>query len=182
MESVAAETWKAIPGFEGKYEVSDFGRVKSLDRIVTRVCRWGVKDFRWKGRIMTPTDHKGWLVVKLGACKKMWGVHQLVAMAFIGPCPAGLVVDHVDTNKHNNVPSNLEYVTDVENTKRQYKTGLLDNRGETNGKAVLNDELVRRIREYPKSIPAKKVAAELGLKPHNVSQVRNGRWAHVAVT
>jgi hypothetical protein len=127
------EEWRPIPGFEGKYEISNKGRIKSLDRIVYRNHRCGrVIAFRWKGRIMASVYHKGYCVNKLGSDKRLLGVHQMVAWAFIGPCPEGMVVNHIDGNKHNNRPENLEYVTPRENTLHQYRIGLLDNSGENN--------------------------------------------------
>jgi hypothetical protein len=132
MESVHEE-WRPIPGFEGKYEVSSKGRVKSVDRIVERTCRWGVRSFRWTGRILSPVVHKGYLVTKLGGDKRQLGIHRLVAWAFIGPQINGIVVNHIDGNKQNNTPENLEYVTNTENVRHAYRTGLLDNRGEKNG-------------------------------------------------
>lgn len=176
------ELWKAIPGFEGKYEASNQGRIRSLDRISIRPDRWGnMTKYRLKGRILgLDPHHTGYLVVKLGRADKQYRVHQLVAITWIGPTPEGMVVSHSDDNKWNNAVRNLEYMTNPENVKRAYRTGRLSNCGETNGKAVLTDDLVRKILEFPRTVSARKVAMELGLKKHNVDSVRQGRgWKHI---
>lgn len=123
MDSIA-EIWKPIPGFEGKYEASSEGRIKSLDREITRPNRWGAETtVKWRGRILVAIENKdGYLQTKLGECKKPWGVHQLVAMAFHGYPPRGMTVDHIDTNKRNNRPENLEYVTAAENVRREWQS------------------------------------------------------------
>jgi hypothetical protein len=128
MDSVA-ETWKPVPGFHN-YEASSLGRVRSLTRTV-RCVRHGHEGTRVRrGVVLKPTPNKGYLVVKLANDSRIvtYGVHQVVAMAFHGACPSGLVVDHINTVKTDNRPENLEYVTNSENVKRQYQTGLLTNK------------------------------------------------------
>lgn len=99
------EQWRAIPGYEGRYEVSDRGRVRSL--------------VRGKAKIMVaPIDRYGYarLSLRISGGRRNWRVHQLVALAFIGPCPPGLDVLHGDGVKTNCIPSNLRYGTQSENT------------------------------------------------------------------
>ena len=107
------EEWKPIKGYEGLYEVSNMGRVKSL--------HYG------KERIMsTPDDSSGYKRVKLTKqITKGKQVHRLVAEAFI-PNPMNLlVVNHLDGDKHNNCVSNLEWCSNKENTNHAIKTGLM---------------------------------------------------------
>ena len=107
------EEWKPIKGYEGLYEVSNMGRVKSL--------RYG------KERIMsTPDNSIGYRNVTLvKRAHKQKRVHRLVAEAFI-PNPMNLpVVNHLDGDKHNNCVSNLEWCTKKENTNHAIKTGLM---------------------------------------------------------
>jgi hypothetical protein len=120
--------WRSVPGFE-HYEVSSHGEVRSIDRDVpTRHHGWeGTR--RLKGKTLKQFDNKdGYPVVSMGAKSKVYGVHQLVAWAFHGMPGDGEVIDHINGDKHDNRPENLEYVTPSENTKRQYRTGLLTNR------------------------------------------------------
>jgi hypothetical protein len=124
MELVETEIWSDISGFEGKYQVSNLGRVKSLSR--KRVS---------KDRFLTLQVDDGYYKVGLyNFCKqrKRVFVHRLVALAFI-PNPLNYsVVNHKDCNKQNNNVDNLEWVTTQENTKHAMENGRMAN-GERNG-------------------------------------------------
>ena len=111
------ERWLPIPGHAG-YEVSDQGRVRSLDRTVPhrRSGRLSLK-----GRILKPQvsgtkkrTSPGYLSVKLGALSRTWPIHTLVAMSFLGE-PMGLQVRHLNGNSHDNRLENLKYGTGREN-------------------------------------------------------------------
>lgn len=124
-----------------------------------------------KGKMLKLVSHKGYLVVNIGNPARRFGVHQVVAMAFHGPCPDGFEVDHVSTVKTDNRPSNLEYVTSSENVKRQYRTGLLSNKGETNGRCKLTDEQVALIRSLNGVWCAARVAREFGVSTTHVHRL-----------
>lgn len=116
------EIFKAIPGFEGVYEVSDLGRVKSLSREIKYKNRTAIS----KERIFKPgVDVHGYLTVSLRKDSKTEHkrVHQLVAMAFLNhtPCRYKLVVDHIDNNPSNNRLENLQLITNRENTSKDRK-------------------------------------------------------------
>lgn len=99
-----SEIWKDIPGYEGKYQVSNLGRVRSLDRIDDE------NHFR-KGQIMKAKLLRGYARVPLrdGKKQKDYQVHRLVALAFI-PNPDNLPqVNHKDQNPGNNCVDNLEW-------------------------------------------------------------------------
>lgn len=105
------EQWRPITGFEGEYEVSSCGRVRSLDRTVETVGRWGPMTRKISGQILNPN-----LVgniyprVRLGGKGKPWRyIHHLVAEEFIGPRPEGALVLHWDDVPTHNVPANLYY-------------------------------------------------------------------------
>ncbi len=104
------EVWKNIKGYEGLYQISNFGRVRSYDRIVT--CYGGIRTV--PGRIMTPpTDKDGYLRIGLvkNRHQKFFYVHRLVANAFL-PNPNNYKsVNHIDENKKNNNADNLEWCT-----------------------------------------------------------------------
>ena len=117
-ESMEIENWKPVKGFEGIYEVSDLGRVRSIDRVVTD-SRGRVLPV--KGRIMKQNTHyKGYkrLLLSNGEDREHgYFVHRLVAEAFI-PNPAGLPeVNHKDENKANNRADNLEWCTHRANSR-----------------------------------------------------------------
>lgn len=106
------EIWKPIPNYENIYEASNFGRIRSVNRIDTN----GRKRI---GKILKPKiERTGYLRVALfnGGKRKEYKVHRLVMLAFVGECPYGLQVNHKDENKRNNMLANLEYVTPKENT------------------------------------------------------------------
>lgn len=116
------EIWKAIPGYEGMYEVSSLGRVKSLSRIKINT----------KGSYMTKekilkisSDGKGYLQVCLSNYnKKTFRIHQLVAMAFLNHKRDGthkLIVDHINNNQLDNRVENLQIITQRENMSKDRK-------------------------------------------------------------
>lgn len=116
----APEEWRPVPGFEGSYEVSDRGRVRSLDRIVTDKA--GTKR-RYLGRMLALTENRsGHLYVKLGRANTL-KVHRLVLEAFVGPCPDGQVCCHNDGDPANNNLSNLRWDSHSENMRDRVSHG-----------------------------------------------------------
>lgn len=115
------EIWKSVIGFEGTYEVSNLGRVRSLGMYAKGPC--GSKRYI-KGKMLKANVGKiGYKRVCL-AGKNWKNVHRLVAEAFLpNPCK-NKEVNHIDGNKTNNAVWNLEWVTHSENELHAYKTGL----------------------------------------------------------
>ncbi|MCM6931239.1 NUMOD4 motif-containing HNH endonuclease [Enterococcus italicus] len=113
--SMNKEIWKDISGYEGLYQVSNFGRVKSLAR---KVPRSGGKLHSVKETMKTPSKRKGYLLVNLSklGIKKRVSIHRLVALAFIDNPSDKPEVNHIDENKENNYVHNLEWVTAKENS------------------------------------------------------------------
>lgn len=126
------EIWKPVVGFETTYEISDQGRIKrtSTQRILApRNCTNGYKMVNLK-------DGKNY---------KQRMIHSLVAEAFIGPRPEGMVVSHKNHVKHNNPLNNLEYVTYAENSR------LSARRGENHASHKLTEKdirLAKAMKEY----------------------------------
>ena len=106
------EIWKPIKGYEGLYEVSNFGRIKSLKRLVKSHNKWGECYITINEKILKTSDNKlGYLFVKLfkNNKAKTYYIHRLVAEHFI-PNPNNYKeVNHKDENKTNNVVTNLEW-------------------------------------------------------------------------
>lgn len=119
------ERWKDIKGFEGRYQISTLGNVKSLPRVVTQehTQHNHSVDRKIKGGIVKASDNgHGYKIVLLpllnqNGKRKRFYVHRLVADHFIGPVPKGSVINHIDYNKANNRVENLEIVTQSENVR-----------------------------------------------------------------
>ena len=118
------EQWRDIPGFEGRYQVSDQGRVRSVDRHVRLVTRQGGEMFVLKrGRQLQPGRcRSGHVSVAIGRGNSRM-VHQLVLEAFVGPCPEKHEVLHLNHVPHDNRLENLRYGTRSENLRMDYTAG-----------------------------------------------------------
>lgn len=124
------ETWKPIPGFEGRYEVSDKGNVRSL--------------IRGKGLLRPGLSSNGYLTVALrspGIPTRSYLVQELVLLAFVGPRPNGLIIRHLDGTRLNNCLNNLEYATFRENNLDRSRHG--SNRLKPNHIADIRASLAR---------------------------------------
>lgn len=113
------EEWRPVPGHPG-YEVSNHGRVRSLDRFVRG--RYGLRLIT--GRTLRPRPHGGYVKFAL-TDRKEFLLHQLVALAFIGPQPDGTIVCHKDDEKHRSTPDNLYYGTYASNMRDAFLNGRL---------------------------------------------------------
>lgn len=141
MESVS-EVWRDIKGYEGKYQVSNLGNVRSLDRMVKHP-QGGVVP-RKSAPLKQNRHSGGYLVVGLCQDPKRY-VHRLVMQAFVGEPPAGMNdVNHIDGDKTNNCLSNLEYCNRLHNVRHAIRTGLQDNTGANNGGVKYTFEQIKR--------------------------------------
>lgn len=119
------EQWLPVVGYEGIYEVSDHGRVRSVLR--SKICSNGVTR-TVRGRLLSPTPRKngGHLQVQLyGDNGDQWTVrvHQLVLAAFVGPCPDGMEVRHLNGDPADNRAANLAYGTRAQNVADALRHG-----------------------------------------------------------
>lgn len=109
------EKWSDVKGYEGLYQVSNFGRIKSMVNNASR-----------RKRVLNPYDHNGYRRINLyknNKCKKLY-IHRLVAEEFIPNVNNYPEVNHIDGNKSNNNIKNLEWCTSSQNQIHAYKTGL----------------------------------------------------------
>jgi hypothetical protein len=112
------EEWKDICDFVGAYQVSNIGRVRSLDRLLTNSK--GVSS-NVKGRVLKPqVSGSGYYFVQLGVGKAKQ-IHRLVALAFLPTTSNKSQVNHIDGNKLNNHVDNLEWVSCSDNHKHSYE-------------------------------------------------------------
>lgn len=135
------EEWRNIKGYEGLYQVSNYGRVKSLDRWETIGCN--TKRFR-KGRMLKlAKDKYGYLKVDISknGKRKQYSIHRLVAQAFIDnpdnlPC-----INHKDENPSNNNVDNLEWCSYQYNTN--YGTGI-----QRRADKMINGKCSKKVYQY----------------------------------
>ena len=124
------EVWKAVTGYEGLYEVSNLGRIRSLDREVERIDRWSqqITLIKRQGCIMDPyTTLKGGYL-RIGLSKngdqKNHLIHRLVATAFIKNQENKPQINHINCVKTDNNVDNLEWNTNTENYLHSVENGL----------------------------------------------------------
>lgn len=140
----ASETWRPVVGREGEYEVSDLGRVRSLDRVIVQRLGFGknpdkLVSRRLRGKLLALAPSGPYLTVRLGLDADSAPVQWLVASAFIGPRPPGLLVLHGDGDGMHNAAPNLRYGTQVENMADSLAHGTLA-RGEDFARSKLTDQ------------------------------------------
>ena len=121
------ELWKDIPGYDGKYQASTMGRIRSIDHKVRGICYFNCKEFyrMVKGRVLKPGQYCkcGHVSVVLGRGTNGKPVHQLIAITFIGTCPQNMEVLHKNGNPRDNRVENLSYGTRTENILDIYRQG-----------------------------------------------------------
>jgi hypothetical protein len=124
----AIEVWRPFPGGHGRYEVSNFGDVRSIGWQVTVAHRWGKTSIRTnKPRPIRPNSNgSGYLTVMLRVegCSKRFYVHRAVLEAFVGPPPSGRhQAAHWDGVRSNNALANLRWALPVENAADRVRHG-----------------------------------------------------------
>ena len=173
------EEWRDVVGYEGKYQVSNLGRVKGLDRIIT--MKNGTKrPHKEKLKKLTIGNHR-YPIVNLGL-SDIHCVHRLVAMAFLGSDNPHLHVDHINSIRHDNRVENLQWVTQQQNNAKQYYY-----RGIDKYNAIFTNKDVQHIRDEYDKLSQKKSWGVITLiaKGYGVNSgvVRNiilkKSWAHV---
>lgn len=163
------EEWRDVKGYEGRYQVSSLGRVRSLwcrgPRRVPRI----VKDrenncgYRWVG-------------LSKDGRQKMRFVHRLVCEAFCGGIGDGMQVDHINSDRSDNRAGNLEAVTAKTNTRRCY-----DRLGKSHGRVVLGRDHIPGIRRsLAAGASERKVAAAYGVSRGAIRRIKDRTtWGHI---
>jgi len=173
------EIWKDIVGYEGLYEISNLGRVKSYDRIIKHSII-GEYIKKGKDKVCMIGNH-GYGSIKLtdytGNSKKKL-LHRLVAKTFIPNPENKRTVNHKDGNKLNNSVDNLEWATDSEQQLHAFNTGLSSHTGQNNPSSKMIEDEVRFIRES--NLKGVELAKMFNISPTTISSIRNKKiWKHI---
>ena len=181
-----AEIWKPVVGHEGSYEVSNMGRVRSLDRIETYVRRdqYSGRDLtitrRKKGRILRPGPNaSGHLSVSLGRETGSRLVHALVMEAFGPPRPPGTEVCHNNGTPSDNRASNLRWGTRAENIRDAFNHGARGV-GELHQNAKVTDAQALEILRKQKSESFAYFSRRFGISEATVRAIYYRKtWRHL---
>jgi hypothetical protein len=179
------ELWKDIQGYEGLYQVSNLGRVKSLPKYV-KTGKGGKGKRYIPENLLTPCKKENnyfFVALAKDGIKNCHYLHRLVALAFIPNPENKPQVNHLKSDKSDNRASELEWSTRNENLLHSFREGThKPMRGTISPKAKLNDEKVYSIKETYSNggISIRKLALEYGVHHSVIDGIIHGkRWPHV---
>jgi hypothetical protein len=164
------EDWKDVPGYEGKYQASNLGQIRSLTRQITQIGSGGRPFTRTvKGRILRPGRFckSGHVSVVLGKGSAGSPVHQLVLQTFVGPPPDGQEVRHLNGNPADNRLENLTYGSRTENILDVYKIGKA-------WRKLTTEQAIEIKRELRAGVSGSELARNYGVTPTTISNIKNG--------
>lgn len=173
------EVWEDVKGYEGLYKVSNTGQIKALYRRIDK----GKCHREWKEHLLKfSIDNCGYFRTSLAknGVNRTVKVHRVVAEAFI-PNPSNLPqVNHKDGNKQNNCVENLEWVTQSENLKHAFSTGLKTNKCENNPSHKLTLSQVEWIKEHcikrDKTFGVIALAKRFNVHRKTIDRIVNGQY------
>lgn len=176
-DTVSGEEWRTMVGWEGRYEVSNQGRVRSLFR--PKRPGQGGRDCPAMIRRLQ-LNRYGYPVVFLNGNGKpvLKSVHRAVVEAFIGPIPNGMVVNHRDGLKTNNHISNLEICTCKQNSRHMVNV-LGKMVGNNHPRSIITEDNAREIVQLSRAgVDQESIAAKFGVTRHTVAKIMTGRqWS-----
>lgn len=171
------EEWRDVPGYEGRYQVSNMGRVRS-QYVVGGRGKLG--PWRIRKQATHHTSAYRYLILNGNERTKDVFVHVLVLLAFVGPPPEGFRASHLDGNRGHNALSNLVWESMSQNMLRKLEHGTMAN-GTRNGSVKLSEEQVREIRTLRLAHMKKAdIAKQFGIGTSQVGRICRGQsWAHL---
>lgn len=163
---MAAEVWRDVVGWEGRYQVSDLGRVRSNKS--NRVLKTYISDRGYPFLQLSKPGHR-----------KAYAVHRLVAFAFLPPPSGDQQVNHINHHKLDARAQNLEWLSASENVLHSWKIAPRPKVGKW--AVVLNEQLVREIREARKRGESfASIGRRIGVDQSCVREAAVGNnWKHV---
>ena len=175
------EVWHPVVGYEGFYEVSDQGRVRSVDRITTSFNGKAFYQRTIRSKVLKPLHGTRYLHVALhkNGAQATKTIHTLVAEAFLGPRPTDQQVRHGPAGRYCNALANLSYGTAVENAGDKLRDGT-HSRGKNSYRwSGLSEKVVLAIYNAPKSRGCNRRLAEaFETTEANVKNIRLGKsWS-----
>lgn len=171
-----------LDGYRGVLCVSSLARVRRHSYAYDCIGRWGTSQTTTKpDQLLSPYVEKtGYqtIAVQIYGKRKRFHVHHLVARAFAPGYASHLCVNHIDGNKLNNLPGNLEWVTRARNTQHAWEAGLVDLRGERHPGSKLSSGQVRTIRKLlGLGATCGELATLCGVSTSTILLIRDGkRW------
>ncbi len=173
------EVWKDVEEYEGIYQISNLGRVKSLERTV----KGYISLTNLPERILKQNpDTRGYLMVRLykNGIAKTKKVHRLVAKSFIPNSKNLATINHINGIKHDNRVENLEWMTYKENSIHAYKTGLNKSVLSNNGRSKLKETDVLEIMKLKSSYSQRKIAKMFSISRSVVKSIHDGKtWTRL---
>jgi|688.fasta_scaffold36874_10 hypothetical protein len=175
------EVWKDVVGWEGFYQVSSLGRVRSVDRVITQKSRWGIQNRLMRGKILKACScTNGYLFVALskpGTKPKPNLIHRLVAFSFHGHPSAGHEVCHNNGIRTDNRVINIRWDSRKSNHSDKATHGT-DLRGEKNPMCKLNTQKVTDMRSS--TLTLRELSEIYGVTEGTISKIRNMKaWSWV---
>lgn len=181
------EIWKSIPGYEGLYEASNLGRIRSLDRVHLTYQYQAKKKVKRKikGRVLAQGNSRHPLYKEARLSKdgiaKTLSVHILILQAFVGLCPKGMECSHKNGNASDNRIENLEWTTRKENAQLRIVHGTQVCGSRVVHKAILNESDVVTIKRLlRRGIDYKEIATAYRVRSGVIHAIKSNRtWKHV---
>lgn len=180
MNTIPHEEWRLVPGFDGWYEASSLGLVRSW-RTRAKLCTRANEP-----RVLPARDAgHGYRHVKLThpvLGKVSVAVHHAVLAAFGRQRPHGMVADHINADRSDNRVENLRWVTSAENVAHAASLGRMDGRPGARSQSTLDEDAVREIRRLrAEGLKLTNIAKRFGVSDATISRIALGRsWSEVA--
>lgn len=178
-----AEIWKDIPGFEGWYQISNLGRVKSLSRTVdygtrsVRTQKEKILQLRVGGPVVAGKQYYSVILCK-NRYRKQHKVHRLVGEAFCHKPDGCEVINHLDNDPTNNAATNLEWTTVIGNNNHRHIQGRSKGpAGDAHGQAKLSSQSLVEIKNLLNAgnLSQQAIADLFGVHQSHVSRIKLGK-------